>query len=709
MPGQSIRIGGVYADIRARNEQFLRAANQNVVAIRRQRSALRTLNRTAESTRRSFGRLSAVAFAGFGTALTAGIGGGLAQVGRQSAQLGASLVETSRQIGITTESLQLLGRVAEGDGVSIRNFENSLRQLARRLGEASTGQGEYVDSFRGLGIALRDAQGATRDVGDVFLEAADAIAALPTQADRAIAAYELFGRQGIQLLPILQQGSEAIQESAEAFRQFGILTADQAVRLKALEQSYTNTGTVIRTAIAQITADNAELFDSFNRLAQDFVPAAFGGLVRSLEFLRQNMVAVRAGASLLVATLLRSLGVFRAIGAAMRIAASAFAGFTASAAAARLALAAFLRLFILTGIGAAVIAIGELAFQFLRLSRQLGGFGPALRLVGRGFREIGQQIAATGRGIRAVLASIELSIFNAFAETYDRVINSTRRFAVDFANTIIRAVNQAIEAINSIGGNTFRIIPEIDAPALVVSVTREAQSIRDAFNSAFEGLGTPALDELRERIFSTTDAAESSIDALGRFTANTGLVSEEAIERWRAAQETATRTTRSIAEDTQRNLNSIYERGIDQTARAITSAITGLQSFADAARQVAFNIINDILQALIRSQIFTLLGGLGVQLPEGITARQFGGPVARGRPYLVGEAGPELFVPGQSGGIVPNNGLGGQTVINFAPVIQVQDRSAVDLALVEAFPLFEERVLARVITESGRPSPLRRT
>ena len=709
MPGQSIRIGGIYADIRARNEQFLRAANQNVAAIRRQRGALRTLNRTAESTRRSFSRLSAVAFAGFGTALTAGIGGGLAQVGRQSAQLGATLVETSRQIGITTESLQLLGRVAEGDGVSIRNFENSLRQLARRLGEASTGQGEYVDSFRGLGIALRDATGATRDVGDVFLDASDAIAALPTQADRAIAAYELFGRQGIQLLPILQQGSEAIRESADAFRQFGILTADQAVRLKALEQSYTNTGTVIRTAVAQITADNAELFDSFNRLAQDFVPAAFGALVNSLEFLRENMVAVRAGASLLVAVLLRSLGVFRAIGAAMRLAATAFAGFTAATAAARLALAAFLRLFVLTGIGAAVIAIGELAFQFTRLSRQLGGFGPALRLVGRGFREIGQQIAATGRGIRAVLANIELSIFNAFAETYDRVINATRRFAVNFANTVIGGVNRAIEAINAIGGNRFDIIPELDAPALVVSVTREAQSIRDAFNSAFEGLGTPALDELRERIFSTTDAAESSIDALSQFTVNTGAAADEAIGRWRSAQETATRTTRTIAEDLQSNLNRVYESGIDQTSRAITSAITGLQSFADAARQVAFSIINAILNALIRSQIFQLLGGLGFGLPGGIIpGRQFGGPVTRGRPYIVGEAGPELFVPGQSGNIVPNGG-GGQTVINFAPVIQVQDRQAVDLALVEAFPVFEDRVLARVALESGRPSLLRRT
>jgi len=35
-----------------------------------------------------------------------------------------------------------------------------------------------------------------------------------------------------------------------------------------------------------------------------------------------------------------------------------------------------------------------------------------------------------------------------------------------------------------------------------------------------------------------------------------------------------------------------------------------------------------------------------------------GGPVIGGRPYVVGEAGPELFVPGSSGSIVAN-GAGG--------------------------------------------------
>jgi hypothetical protein len=40
--------------------------------------------------------------------------------------------------------------------------------------------------------------------------------------------------------------------------------------------------------------------------------------------------------------------------------------------------------------------------------------------------------------------------------------------------------------------------------------------------------------------------------------------------------------------------------------------------------------------------------------------RALGGPVTGGQQYMVGERGPELFVPNQSGSIVPNNSLGGQ-------------------------------------------------
>jgi hypothetical protein len=41
-----------------------------------------------------------------------------------------------------------------------------------------------------------------------------------------------------------------------------------------------------------------------------------------------------------------------------------------------------------------------------------------------------------------------------------------------------------------------------------------------------------------------------------------------------------------------------------------------------------------------------------------IIGKASGGPVYANTPYIVGERGPELFVPGQSGGIVPNNKMG---------------------------------------------------
>ena len=49
--------------------------------------------------------------------------------------------------------------------------------------------------------------------------------------------------------------------------------------------------------------------------------------------------------------------------------------------------------------------------------------------------------------------------------------------------------------------------------------------------------------------------------------------------------------------------------------------------------------------------------------------RQHGGPVAKNKPYTVGEGGEELFVPNTAGSIIPNNQLGaemgGEVNVNF--------------------------------------------
>ena len=43
----------------------------------------------------------------------------------------------------------------------------------------------------------------------------------------------------------------------------------------------------------------------------------------------------------------------------------------------------------------------------------------------------------------------------------------------------------------------------------------------------------------------------------------------------------------------------------------------------------------------------------------GLPGRATGGPVSPGQPYLVGENGPEMFVPTSAGSVAPNGGAGG--------------------------------------------------
>ena len=53
------------------------------------------------------------------------------------------------------------------------------------------------------------------------------------------------------------------------------------------------------------------------------------------------------------------------------------------------------------------------------------------------------------------------------------------------------------------------------------------------------------------------------------------------------------------------------------------------------------------------------VGTQGFSLPSILGTRASGGPVSAGSPYLVGERGPEMFVPRSSGSIYPNDALGG--------------------------------------------------
>ncbi|MGE0408975.1 MAG: tape measure protein [Amphiplicatus sp.] len=123
--------------------------------------------------------------------------------------------------------------------------------------------------------------------------------------------------------------------------------------------------------------------------------------------------------------------------------------------------------------------------------------------------------------------------------------------------------------------------------------------------------------------------------------------------------------------------------GLEGLARQF--ATTGKASFKDFALSAIADLNLLIFRIKVLGPLANWIAGLmgGTPgLPAGIMAdpngiapgRARGGPVDRGRPYVVGEEGPELFVPGSSGSIVPNGELAGVTI--SASIVVNQNGSA---------------------------------
>jgi hypothetical protein len=87
-----------------------------------------------------------------------------------------------------------------------------------------------------------------------------------------------------------------------------------------------------------------------------------------------------------------------------------------------------------------------------------------------------------------------------------------------------------------------------------------------------------------------------------------------------------------------------------------------LKSFADYFKSFANSILQSLSNGLANSLSNSLIGWITGKMADG-------GPVAGGETYLVGERGPELFIPNTSGTIIPNNRLNGGLTIKSINVI----------------------------------------
>lgn len=113
----------------------------------------------------------------------------------------------------------------------------------------------------------------------------------------------------------------------------------------------------------------------------------------------------------------------------------------------------------------------------------------------------------------------------------------------------------------------------------------------------------------------------------------------------------------------------------------IINTINTLKGYYETFREIGIGLMNNVLLGIqqmvaqiinaVVGMVTSAIGAAGKALGEAnpfgggttggstIPGRASGGLVTGGAPYIVGESGPELFVPGSNGAIVPNGQLGG--------------------------------------------------
>lgn len=128
----------------------------------------------------------------------------------------------------------------------------------------------------------------------------------------------------------------------------------------------------------------------------------------------------------------------------------------------------------------------------------------------------------------------------------------------------------------------------------------------------------------------------------------------------------------AIADRMQQIYDQIGQSIASGVVDTLSAAVDQTKSLADAAANTLRNIANILLQLGIN----TALQGTGLGIFKNLGGFADGGRPPVGKPSIVGERGPELFVPNTSGTIVPNNKLGGGGATNVVVNVDAKGSSA---------------------------------
>lgn len=179
--------------------------------------------------------------------------GSFVSMGQAEAGVIDQTSKLAARLGVTYGEMAGLSLAAEKSGVSMDTMKDAMTKADVAFANAANGSSQAAAAFDRVGLSAQQLNGM--GTADRFQAIAAAIAELPTEAERAAAAVQIFGRSGAELLPLFQGGAAGIAAAREEADRLGLsLTTAQGQDVQKLVSSFETAQNAIQGVVQQVTA-----------------------------------------------------------------------------------------------------------------------------------------------------------------------------------------------------------------------------------------------------------------------------------------------------------------------------------------------------------------------------------------------------------------------------------------------------------------------
>lgn len=168
-------------------------------------------------------------------------------------QAGKAAEETDQlkqKTGIAAASLEGLSVILNRNGLNGQSVAAMMKGLSKEMIGLQSGTASSLKLFQELGIGM---DVVAKGTGATLRAIADQFKAMPDGANKARMAVELFGKAGLDWIPILNKGAAALDESMRKAAEFGLILTDVArEQLSEFDDAMDDMGSALKGFAMQV-------------------------------------------------------------------------------------------------------------------------------------------------------------------------------------------------------------------------------------------------------------------------------------------------------------------------------------------------------------------------------------------------------------------------------------------------------------------------